>query len=188
MKLRNRIIISIIITILFITVAILVWATQTGKITIFGAGEGDLKPQVSYGQVVDFTGKITKQGDIYVVSENSLYPFDIYIINSEEVKNNLALLENKNIEVYGSLGGESNNELMLLWADGRVFLTEDQARSSYEFRLNKNAMDIIDGLSETQRQCILSTITMDDFIDYLINPDSSPLTDFQKNKIESCLK
>jgi len=180
MKLRNRIIMSLLITIFLVGIAILIWANQTGGITIWGDGVEEEKPTISMGLPVTLDGTLEKQNDYFVISNDKNYNYDIYFINSSDIKNSLDGLIGKEVEIYGSLGGNTDNELLVLWVDGKKIYDEDQARTILQSKLKTSVNMSVDSLSNEQKQCVFSIVSKNEYTSLI----SDPLTKIPEEKIE----
>jgi len=187
MKLRNRLVIVVVATILFIGIAILIWANQTHRITIWGEGPGEPYPVINNGKAIAIDGMLTKNGDLFVLTKNNLYPYDIFILNSPEISANLEPLLNKSVSAYGSLSGSTDNMLLVLWLNGKTLFTEEQGFVAYYNRVNKNATDAIESMTEAQRNCIIQITTLEEYKVLLTSESLSNLLSDKKEAIYKCI-
>jgi hypothetical protein len=119
MNKKNRVYIVTIICVTFVTLAVLIWANQTGKITIWGDGPEDTKPTITLGLPITIDGILNKEGDYFVLTKNKQLSYNVYILNSEDTNTSLEPFLNKEVSVYGSLGGKNSNELFVFWFNGK---------------------------------------------------------------------
>lgn len=185
MKLGSRLVLVIIISILFIGMAFLLWANQTGKITIWGEGPGETKPDVYLGLPITIDGTLTKEGDYYVLTNNKQLEYNVYILNSQDTQATLEPFLNKEVSVYGSLGGEGSNQLFVYWANGETIYTESVGRYVYQERLARFTDQTIDNFSQAQKNCLDNVVSKDQLESFLSNPLNN-LSDNQIKSINEC--
>jgi len=187
MNLRFNVIICIIITVLMIGTAILIWANSTGKITIWGDGQENPLPEVTMGLAVNLQGTLTKNGNYYLVSGDKNYSYPIYIINSQDIKDYLEPLLDQKIKIYGSLGGETYNQLLALWIDGKTVIDEQGARLLLNNRFNNNLQTVLSSLTDNQKECVFNYVTNAEFEAYLSGIKTN-LSVEKKDAIKKCLE